>query len=63
MSVNESIGPTSPAVPMPEPAGVFVILNTIVDKGPRTALAIIGGIHILGFLMMFGIWSMLVPTP
>jgi hypothetical protein len=28
---QQPIGPTRPAVPMPAPAGLLVILNTIVD--------------------------------
>ena len=31
-------GPTSPAVPIPEPVALFVMWNSIVPTGPRIAL-------------------------
>ena len=43
MDLNVIICPTSPEVPMPEPAGKLVIFNAMVETGPRMALANIGG--------------------
>ena len=44
------IGPTNPAVPIPEPIALFVIFKTTVEIGPRMALVMIGGSQINGFL-------------
>ena len=63
MAVSAPICPTKPDVPMPAPSGMLVILNTIVESGPKMAPARVGGIQISGFLTMLGNWSMEVPTP
>ena len=42
MDLNVIICPTSPEVPMPEPAGKLVIFNAMVETGPKRALANIG---------------------
>ena len=55
--------PTKPDVPIPPPAGLFSILHTNVAIGPNIALATIGGIQIIGFLIIFGTWSIDVPNP
>ena len=57
------IGPTKPDVPIPEDIGepFISILNTLVARAPVIALVNIGGIHVLGFLAMFGICNMEVP--
>ena len=57
------IGPTSPAVPIPDPIALFVIFNTTVEIGPRIALVMIVGSHINGFRTMFGTCSIDVPIP
>ena len=59
------IWPTRPQVPMPlETAAPFIsILKRQVAIGPVIAEASVGGIQIFGFLMIFGIWSILVPKP
>ena len=57
------IGPTSPAVPIPEPIALFVIFNMTVEIGPRIALVRIGGIQIKGFLTILGTCNMEVPIP
>ena len=41
----------------------FSILKIMVAKGPKTAAVKVGGIHILGFLIILGMWSILVPIP
>ena len=46
------IGPTNPAVPIPEPIALFVIFKTTVEIGPRMALVMIGGSQINGFLTL-----------
>ena len=54
MDLNVIICPTSPEVPMPEPAGKLVIFNAMVETGPRMALANIGGSQIIGFRRILG---------
>lgn len=49
------IGPTNPAVPIPEPIALLVIFKTTVEIGPKIALVMIGGSQIRGFLTIFGI--------
>lgn len=49
MVLYAMIGPTSPAVPIPEPMALFVIFNTTVEIGPRIALVMIVGSQINGF--------------
>ena len=46
------IGPTNPAVPIPEPIALFVIFKTTVEIGPRMALVMIGGSQINGFCLI-----------
>ena len=50
---------------MPEETGAPFIssLKRQVAKGPVMAEAKMGGIQILGFFTMLGIWSILVPMP
>ncbi len=55
--------PTNPEVPMPAPAGLFFILKTRLARGPKIALATIGGIHIIGFFIIFEICNIEVPIP
>ena len=47
----------------PTAAPFISILKRQVARGPVIALAIIGGSHTLGFLIMLGICSILVPSP
>lgn len=47
---------------MPEPME-FEIIPIEVETGARIALAMIAGSQMTGFLTMFGIWSILVPSP
>lgn len=63
--VYTPICPTRPQVPIPElTAGPFISKWKIqVATGPVIAEARIGGIHVFGFLMIFGICSILVPIP
>lgn len=55
--------PTSPEVPMPAPVGMFSMRNTAADSEPTIALAIIGGIQMRGFFIIFGSCSIDVPNP
>ena len=48
---------------MPEPAGIFSRWKTIVESGPVTIEASVGGIQIFGFRTIFPIWSIEVPSP
>ena len=57
------IGPTNPAVPIPEPIALFVIFKTTVEIGPRMALVMIGGSQINGFLTILGTCNIDVPIP
>ena len=57
------IGPTNPAVPIPEPIALFVIFKTTVEIGPRMALVMIGGSQIYGFLTILGTCNIDVPIP
>ena len=41
-------GPTKPAVPIPAPAALLVILNHIVDTGPKMAEANVGASQMMG---------------
>ena len=63
--VQTPIGPQRPQVPMPElTAAPFISRpNMQVATGPVIIAVTVGGIHILGFLRMLPIWSMLVPIP
>ena len=61
--VKVPICPTNPDVPIPAPSGLFVILKTTVLKGPVIAPARVGGTSIYGFLIIFDICSIEVPTP
>lgn len=63
IAVKVEICPTKPHVPIPAPIGEFSSLKTIVETGPSIADARVGGINIFGFLIMFGICNMLVPSP
>ena len=58
-----SIIPTSPLVPMPDPMGLFSILNNTVAMGPVIADTITAGIQHFGFLNRFGICNIDVPRP
>ena len=48
-------GPTRPAVPIPAPSALFVILKTIVDTGPRMAAVKVGANQIIGFFTILPI--------
>ena len=63
MVLYAMIGPTSPAVPIPEPMALFVIFNTTVEIGPRIALVMIVGSQINGFRTILGTCSIEVPIP
>lgn len=63
IAVKVEICPTKPHVPMPAPIGEFSSLKIIVEKGPSIAEASVGGIKIFGFLIIFGICNILVPSP
>ena len=63
IAVKVEICPTKPHVPMPAPMGEFSSLKIIVENGPSIAEASVGGIKIFGFLIIFGICSILVPSP
>ena len=63
IAVKVEICPTKPHVPMPAPIGEFSSLKIIVENGPSIAEAIVGGIKIFGFLIIFGICNILVPSP
>ena len=52
---NALMGPTRPAVPIPEPVALFSKWKTMVEIGPMMALEIIAGSHITGFFTMLGI--------
>src|SRR5699024_10826403 len=47
---------------MPAPAVLFVISNIVIPIGPIIAPAIVGGIMIKGFLIMFATCNIDVPT-
>ena len=53
---NEAICPTSPLVPIPEAILFEDNLKTVVESIPNIALETIGGIHIIGFLIIFKIF-------
>lgn len=63
IAVKVEICPTKPHVPMPAPIGEFSSLKIIVENGPSIAEASVGGIKIFGFLIIFGICNILVPSP
>ena len=48
------ICPTSPAVPIPEPVALFVILKRSVETGPKMALDKMTGSQMSGFLIILG---------
>src|SRR5699024_8856237 len=48
---------------MPAPAVLFVISNIVIPIGPIIAPAIVGGIMIKGFLIIFATCNIDVPTP
>ncbi len=56
-----AICPTSPLVPIPEAILFDESLKTVVEKTPRIALEKMGGSHINGFLIIFGICIIEVP--
>lgn len=57
------IWPTKPLVPMPAPAGLFVIGKKTVIIGAIIALASVGGSNNNGFKRIFGTYNILVPIP
>ena len=63
MVSQQPIGPTKPAVPMPAPAALFVILSHMVDTGPRIAEVSVGASHMIGLRTMFPICNIDVPRP
>lgn len=56
-------GPTRPAVPIPAPSALLVILSTMVETGPRIAAVSVGASHMTGFLAILPICSIDVPKP
>ena len=52
---NAFMGPTRPAVPIPEPVALFSKWKTMVEIGPMMALDIMAGSQIIGFFTMLGI--------
>ena len=54
MDLKVIICPTRPEVPIPEPAGRLVIFKTMVDTGPKMALANIGGSQIKALRTILG---------
>ena len=63
MAVYTPMGPTSPQVPMPDPAGMFSRRKTMVAMGPVIMDASVGGIQIRGLSTILPICSILVPRP
>ena len=60
---NKSNTPTSPLVPIPPPDAPHLSWKRQVESGPQIPLEIIIGNMVIGFFMIFGICSMLVPIP
>lgn len=47
--------PTRPLVPIPAPIELFSIRKTVVERGPSSMDAAVGGAQIQGFFMILGI--------
>ena len=63
MTAKVDTCPTSPLVPIPDPTALLSIWKIEVEIGPKIALAKVGGSHIQGFLIIFGICNIEVPIP